>query len=78
MLWLRRLIYALAIIVALLLTFWTSAALLFDSPFPALRAPAAVAYLIVVLAAMLIFRRRHLGVLIAYAGFVLVVCGGSR
>lgn len=73
MLWLRRLVFALAIIVALLLTFWTSAALLFDSPFPALRAPAAVAYLIVVLAAMLFLRRRHLGVLIAYAGFVLVV-----
>ncbi len=73
MLWLRRIFFALAIVVALLLTFWTAAALLFDSPFPALRAPAAVVYLVVMLAALLFLRRRHLGLLVAYAGFVLVV-----
>jgi hypothetical protein len=73
LLWLRRIFFALAIVVALLLTFWTAAALLFDSPFPALRAPAAVVYLVVMLAALLFLRRRHLGLLVAYAGFVLVV-----
>ena len=71
--WLYRIFFGLAVVVALLLTFWTAGALLFDSPFPVLRAPAAIVYLIVVLAAMLFLRRRHLGLLVAYAGFVLVV-----
>jgi len=63
----------LAIIIALTLTVWTAAALYFDSPFPPLRAPAAVVYLIVVLAALLFLRRGHLGLVVAFAGFAVVV-----
>ena len=73
MLWLRRFLLALAIFVALLLTVWSAAALYFDSPFPALRTPAAIVYLIVILAAMLFLRRRRLGLVLAYAGFAVVV-----
>jgi hypothetical protein len=47
-------------------------AIYFDSPFPALRAPAAIAYLIVVLVALVFLRRGRKGLLIAFAGFVLV------
>ena len=60
-------------IVALLLTVWAAAALYFDSPFPPLRAPAAVVYLIVVLAALLFLRRGHVGLVVAFAGFAVVV-----
>ena len=73
MLWLGRIILALLFIVALLLTIWSSAALYFDSPFPALRAPAAVVYLIVVLAALVLMRRHQMGLVVAFAGFALVV-----
>jgi Domain of unknown function (DUF4105) len=72
LLWLGRIILALLFIVALLLTIWSSAALFFDSPFPALRAPAAIVYLIVVLAALFLLRRHQLGLVVAYAGFALV------
>jgi hypothetical protein len=61
-----------AFIVALLLTLWTVGALYFDSPFPALRAPAAILYAIVVLAALVFLRRNRIGLVVAYAGFVLV------
>jgi hypothetical protein len=72
LLWLRRIVFAIAFIVALVLTVWSAAALFFDSPFPALRTPAAVVYLIVVLAALIFLRRNHLGVIVAFAGFALV------
>jgi len=72
LLWLRRIVFAIALILAVVLTIWSAAALFFDSPFPALRAPAAIAYLVVILAALLLLRRNHLGLLVAYAGFVLV------
>ena len=71
--WLRRIVFSLVILVALLLTVWSAAALYFDSPFPALRAPAAIVYLVVVLAALAFFRRSRLGLVVAYAGFALVV-----
>jgi len=71
--WPRRILFALAIIVALLLTGWAAAALYFDSPFPALRTPAAVVYLIVVLAALVFLRRGGRGLLVAYAAFAIVV-----
>jgi hypothetical protein len=73
LLWLRRIVFGLAIFVALLLTFWSAAALYFDSPVPAFRMPAAIVYLIVILAAMLFLRRRRLGLLLAFGGFVVVV-----
>lgn len=72
MLWLRRIFFVFAFVIALLLTLWTVGALYFDSPFSALRAPAAIVYLIVVLAALIFLRRHYLGLVIAYAGFVLV------
>jgi Domain of unknown function (DUF4105) len=72
LLWLRRIVFGFAIFVALLLTCWSAAALFFDSPFPALRAPAAIVYLVVVLAAMILLRRAHLGLVVAFACFALV------
>ena len=72
MLWLRRIVFAVALIVALVLTIWSAAALFFDSPFPALRTPAAIAYLIVIVAAVFLLRRNHLGIIVAFAGFALV------
>ena len=54
MLWLRRIAFAIAIVIAVIATVWSAAALYFDSPFPLLRAPAAVLYLIVVLVACLV------------------------
>src|SRR6516225_9456985 len=72
LLWLRRIVFAVALIVALVLTIWSAAALFFDSPFPALRTPAAIAYLIVIVAAVFLLRRNHLGIIVAFAGFALV------
>ena len=73
MLWLRRIALGFAVFIALLLTVWSAAALFFDSPFPALRAPAAVVYLVLILAAMMLFpppvTREFVA---AFAGFVLV------
>jgi hypothetical protein len=71
-LWLRRIAFALAIIVALLFTVWAAAALYFDSPFPLLRTPAAMLYLIVVLATLRFFRRGRMGLVVAFAGFMIV------
>ena len=51
---------------------WAVAALYFDLPFPPLRTPAAVSYLMVVLTAMWFFRPGHTGLAIAFAGFVIV------
>ena len=72
MLWLRRAVFASTIVIAVLLTVWAAAALYFDSPFPALQAPAAALYLIVVLVALSFVRRGHLGLLAAYAAFAIV------
>lgn len=69
---LRKVLVALLIFVALLLTVWAAAALYFDSPIASLRAPAAILYLIVILGALLVVRRGHLGLAIAFAGFALV------
>ncbi len=73
MVWLRRIAFTFIVIVALGLTAWSAAAIFFDSPFPHLRTPGAILYLIVVLGAMLSLRRRHLGVLLAFVGFAVVV-----
>jgi hypothetical protein len=69
---LRRIVFAIVLIVAVLLTIWSAAALYFDSPMGGFRTPAAVLYLVVVLAALLFLRRGHLGLVVAFAGFVLV------
>jgi hypothetical protein len=65
--------FALVTIVALLLTVWAAAALFYDSPFPALRMPAAIVYLIVVLGALIFLRRSHVGLLVAFVAFGVVV-----
>jgi hypothetical protein len=69
---LRRIASALAIIIALLLTIWAAAALYFDLPFSSLRIPAAILYLIGILAALCFVRRDHLGLVVAFAGFASV------
>jgi hypothetical protein len=71
-LWLRRIIFAIAIVIALFLTVWAAGALNFDSPFPALRTPAAVLYLILVLAAMWFLRRSYMILMVAFGGFAIV------
>lgn len=72
MLWLRRIVLPLLFITALLVTIWAAGALLFDSPFPALRLPAAILYLIVVLAGLTVFRRNYLGLIVAFIAFICV------
>ena len=69
--WLLRIVFALAIIVAVLVTVWAAAAIYFDSPFGSLRTLVAVLYLVTVLAA-LFFPRGHMGLIVAFAGFALV------
>jgi Domain of unknown function (DUF4105) len=70
--WIRRTALAFATIVAILLTAWAASALYFDSPFPHLRAPAAVLYLVIVPAALWFLRHGSLGLLIAFAAFAIV------
>src|SRR5271154_5387010 len=72
MLWLRRIAFALAIVAAILITVWATAALYFDSPFPILRAPAAVLYLVGELAIPQFFRHSRIGLLVAFTGFAIV------
>ena len=60
------------VFVVLLLTAWSAAAIYFDSPLGAAQAPMAVLYLVVILGAMLFLRRRRLGIVIAFVGFVAV------
>ena len=47
-------------------------AICFDSPFASLRTPAAVLYLVAILAALLFLRRSHKGLILPFAGFALV------
>ena len=69
---LRKVLLALLIFVAFLLTVWAAAALYFDSPIAVLRTPAAILYLVVILGALLFLRRGHFGLVIAFAGFAVV------
>jgi hypothetical protein len=72
LLWLRRIVLAFAFIAAILLTLWAAGALLFDSSFPALRTPAAILYLVVVLGALVLFRQNYFGLVVAFVGFILI------
>jgi hypothetical protein len=67
-----RIAFALAIAAAFILTVWAAAALYFDLPFPALRAPAAVLYFFAVLAALILLRRSRAGLLVAFTAFAAV------
>ena len=70
--WLRNIVLVLLTIIAVLVTAWAAAALYFDSPYPALRPVLAIVYLVVVVGALLLLRRGHAGLLIAWAGFAIV------
>src|SRR5260370_35255977 len=70
--WVRRIAFAFATIIALLVTVWAAAALHFDLPVPALRTPASVLYLVVTLGALLFLRRSHWGLAAAFVGFAIV------
>ena len=72
MLWLRRIAFALATLIVLLLTAWATAAIYFDSPIPPLQSAAAVGYLVLVLAALIFLRKSYKGLLVAYLGFAIV------
>jgi hypothetical protein len=63
----------LAIIVAVLVTVWAAAAIYFDSPFGSLRTVVAILYLVTMLTALSFLRRGHMGMMIAFAGFVIVL-----
>jgi Domain of unknown function (DUF4105) len=69
---LRGIFFAFLFFLAFCVTLWTVGALYYDSPIPALRAPAAIVYGVVVLGAMLFLRREHKGLLVAFAGFAIV------
>ena len=71
--WLRKLVLVLLTIIAVLVTLWAAAALYFDSPYPALRPVLAIVYFVVVFGALTTLRRGHAGLLVAFAGFVIVV-----
>jgi hypothetical protein len=71
--WLRRIVIALIVFVAFILTIWPAAALYFDSPWPSLRLPLAIVYLVVVFAAMWRLRHGNLWSAAALGGFLLVV-----
>ena len=75
MLWLRRALVLITYLVAVLVTLWAAAAIFFDSPITALRLPVAIVYLLVVLAALFLLRSYHAGIVVALAGFALVVGG---
>ena len=68
----RRIAFALASIIALLFTMWAAAALYFDLPFPSLRTPAAMLYLIVVLVALQVLHNGRMRLAVAFAGFAMV------
>jgi len=68
----HRIAFALASIIALLFTIWAAAALYFDLPFPALRTPAAVLYLLLVPIALRFLRNARMSLAIAFAAFAIV------
>jgi len=71
--WLRNLVLVLLTIIAVLFTVWAAAALYFDSPYPALRPVLAIVYFVVVFGTLFFLRRGHIGLLVAFAGFAIVV-----
>jgi hypothetical protein len=71
LIWLRRILFALAVLIGLTLAAWAAAAIYFDSPLGSFQTPAAVLYLILVLGALIFLRRSYKGVLVAFAGFAL-------
>jgi hypothetical protein len=68
----RKIGFALAILVAIGVSGWVAAAIYFDSPLGSLRPVVAVLYLIAMLAAIVFLRPAYQGALVALAGFVIV------
>ena len=71
MLW-RKIAFALTSIIAFVFTMWAATALYLDLPFPSLRAPLAVLYGTIVLAAMWFLRGGRRGLVIAFVAFGIV------
>ena len=69
---LRKLLFAVCVLVAFLLTAWVAAALYFDFQIAGLRVPLAVLYLAVMLGTFFFLRHRPNRVLVLFAGFVVV------
>jgi hypothetical protein len=69
--WIRKIALALTVVVAVLLNLWAAMAIYFDSAIASLRTPAAILYSLTVAAALL-FLRRGRGLIVAFAGFILV------
>jgi hypothetical protein len=70
--WLRRIAFALAVMIAIALSLWAAMAIYFDSPVAWLRTVGAILYIVVVLAACFLLRRNRWWLVVAYAGFALV------
>jgi len=70
--WVHKIAFALATMVALLFTVWATAALHFDLPVSPLRTSASVSYLILILAALWFLRHSYWGLVVAFFGFALV------
>lgn len=68
----RRIAFAIATIIALLVTVWGATALYFDSQLPLLRAPLALSFLAVVLAVLWFFPGGRVGLLITFAAFAII------
>ncbi len=64
---------AVAIVVSVGLTVWAAAAIYFDSPLGSFKPFAAGIYLLIMLAAIVFLRRSYKGVVIACAGFILIL-----
>jgi hypothetical protein len=71
--WLRGLLRAIGCCALATLTAWAAAALYFDVRIPWLRVPLTAVYLLVVVAAWFVFKRRRLAAILTAGGFVLVL-----
>jgi hypothetical protein len=70
--WVRTLALTIVVILGILFTFWATAALYFDLPWPWLRVPAAVLYFLTMFSGLLLSRRKF-RFLVMPAGFVVVL-----
>jgi Domain of unknown function (DUF4105) len=70
--WLGKIVFALTVTIAVLLTVWAAMAIYFDSPIAPLRTPLTILYLVAVSAALFFLRRSYRGLMVAFAGFAVV------
>lgn len=69
---LRNVSFALLVVIAFLLTVWSTAALYFDFQIASLRVPLAVLYLFLMLAALFLLRNHPGRIVVLFAGFAVV------